>query len=30
LIEKGESVKYLIPAQVEAYIQKHRLYRKSR
>jgi nicotinate-nucleotide adenylyltransferase len=29
LIEKGESVKYLIPAEVEAYIQKHRLYRKS-
>ena len=29
LIEKGESVKYLIPAEVEAYIQKHGLYRKS-
>jgi len=29
LIEKGESVRYLIPAQVEAYVQKHGLYRKS-
>ena len=29
LIEKGETVKYLIPAEVEAYIQKHGLYRKS-
>jgi nicotinate-nucleotide adenylyltransferase len=29
LIEKGESVKYLIPAEVEAYIQKHGLYRKN-
>jgi nicotinate-nucleotide adenylyltransferase len=29
LIEKGGSVKYLIPAEVEAYIQKHGLYRKS-
>jgi len=29
LIEKGESVRYLIPAEVEAYIQKHGLYRKS-
>ncbi len=29
LIEKGESVKYLIPDEVEAYIQKHGLYRKS-
>jgi nicotinic acid mononucleotide adenylyltransferase len=28
-IEKGESVKYLIPAEVEAYIQRHGLYRKS-
>ena len=29
LVEKGESVRYLIPAEVEAYIQKHRLYRKT-
>jgi len=29
LIERGESVRYLIPAEVEVYIQKHRLYRKS-
>lgn len=29
LIEKGGSVKYLIPAEVEGYIQRHRLYRKS-
>jgi len=29
LIEKRESVRYLIPTQVEAYIQKHGLYRKS-
>ncbi len=29
LIEKRESVRYLIPAKVEAYIQKHGLYRKS-
>ena len=29
LIEKGESVRYLVPAEVEAYIQKHRLYRRS-
>jgi nicotinate-nucleotide adenylyltransferase len=29
LIEKGESVRYLIPAEVEAYIQKHGLYRRS-
>jgi len=28
-IEKRESVRYLIPTQVEAYIQKHGLYRKS-
>ena len=28
-IEKGETVKYLIPAEVEAYIQEHGLYRKS-
>jgi len=29
LIEKGESVRYLIPVEVEAYIQKHGLYRKN-
>jgi nicotinate-nucleotide adenylyltransferase len=29
LIEKGESVRYLIPAEVEAYIQKLGLYRKN-
>jgi nicotinate-nucleotide adenylyltransferase len=29
LIEKGETVRYLIPAEVEAYIQKHGLYRKG-
>jgi nicotinate-nucleotide adenylyltransferase len=29
LIEKGASVRYLIPAKVEAYVQKHGLYRKS-
>jgi hypothetical protein len=26
LIERGESVRYLIPGEVEAYIQKNRLY----
>ena len=30
LIEKGVSVRYLIPAEVEAYVQQHGLYRKSR
>jgi nicotinate-nucleotide adenylyltransferase len=30
LIERGVSVRYLIPAEVEAYVQQHRLYRKSR
>jgi nicotinate-nucleotide adenylyltransferase len=29
LIEKGETARYLIPAEVETYIQKYRLYRKS-
>lgn len=29
LIEKGESVRYLIPSGVEAYIRKNGLYRKS-
>jgi len=28
LIEKGETAKYLIPAEVEAYIQNYGLYRK--
>jgi len=28
LIEKGETAKYLIPAEVEAYIEKYGLYRK--
>ena len=30
LIEKGESARYLIPAEVGAYIQKHGLYQKDR
>ncbi len=30
LIERGESVRYLIPPEMEAYIQKHGLYRKRR
>jgi len=30
LIERGESVRYLIPPEVENYIQKHGLYRRSR
>jgi len=30
LIERGESVKYLIPAGVEAYAKEHGLYRKNR
>lgn len=30
LIEKKESVKYLIPVEVEAYIQKHGLYQKKK
>jgi nicotinate-nucleotide adenylyltransferase len=29
LIERGESARYLIPSEVEAYIQKNRLYRKE-
>ncbi|MGZ3524242.1 MAG: nicotinate-nucleotide adenylyltransferase [Thermodesulfobacteriota bacterium] len=29
LIEKGSSVKYLIPPEVETYIRKHSLYRRS-
>jgi nicotinate-nucleotide adenylyltransferase len=29
LIERGESVRYLLPTEVEDYIQKHGLYRKS-
>ena len=28
-IETGETVRYLVPAEVEAYIEEHRLYRKS-
>jgi nicotinate-nucleotide adenylyltransferase len=27
LVEKGGSIKYLVPPEVEAYIEKHRLYR---
>ena len=30
LLEKGESVKYLIPAEVEAYAKEYGLYRKDR
>jgi nicotinate-nucleotide adenylyltransferase len=30
LIEKRESVRYLIPSEVEAYIEKHELYRLDR
>jgi len=30
LIETGESIRYLIPAEVEAYIRREGLYRKSR
>lgn len=30
LIERGESVRYLIPPETEAYIHKHGLYRKRR
>jgi nicotinate-nucleotide adenylyltransferase len=30
LIEKGRSVKYLIPTEVEAYVKQHGLYRKNR
>jgi nicotinate-nucleotide adenylyltransferase len=29
LIEKGESVRYLIPSEVEVYVQEHGLYRPS-
>jgi nicotinate-nucleotide adenylyltransferase len=29
LIERGESVRYLVPGEVEVYIQKNRLYRKN-
>jgi nicotinate-nucleotide adenylyltransferase len=29
LIEKGGSVRYLIPAEAEAYIRSHRLYQKN-
>lgn len=29
LIERGESPRYLIPAEVEAYVQRHGLYRKG-
>jgi nicotinate-nucleotide adenylyltransferase len=30
LIERGESVRYLIPAEVEAYVKGHGLYRRNR
>jgi nicotinate-nucleotide adenylyltransferase len=30
LIERGESVRYLVPAAEEAYIREHSLYRKKR
>ena len=30
LIERGESVRYLVPGEVEAYIEKHGLYRKEK
>jgi nicotinate-nucleotide adenylyltransferase len=30
LVEKGESIKYLVPPEVEAYIEKHGLYQKGR
>jgi len=29
LIEKGESVRYLVPPDVEDYIREHNLYRPS-
>jgi len=29
LIERGESVRYLVPREVEAYVQENRLYRKN-
>jgi nicotinate-nucleotide adenylyltransferase len=30
LIEKGESIRYLVPGKVEAYVRDHGLYRTSR
>lgn len=30
LVEKGESIKYLVPPEVEAYIEKQGLYRRGR
>jgi nicotinate-nucleotide adenylyltransferase len=30
LVEKGASIKYLVPAEVEAYIEKHGLYQRGR
>jgi nicotinate-nucleotide adenylyltransferase len=29
LVEKGESIKYLVPPKVEAYIEKHGLYQRG-
>ena len=29
LVEKGGSIRYLVPPEVEAYIEKHGLYRRG-